>query len=545
MAQTCRFIVLISILLMSFSVFAKDWIYTVRPGDNLYDLSKKYLRNQTHYLKLQQMNNIAKPTSLSPGTIIRFPIEWLKIQPSSALVVDGRGDVTIVRASSTIISASATEVRLYVGDSISTGDKSSAMLIFADKSRLLLQSNSELIMDKLSVFGDGGMADTRLRLPAGRVDAHVIPRTQNRSRYEITTPAAVAAVRGTQFRVSAEKTKPVSRSEVLKGQVAVGNNGISNNIPAGFGSVSEAGKPAQKPKKLLPSPSLIDKRDLYTRIPFSFAWKPLPGALQYRVQLFNKNNLNILLLDEVTAKSDYPFKELADDSYMLRVRGIDNIKLEGLNSDHVFTVNALPGVSILKTPLNNTIVHNQLPGFRWAKSEAAQKYRFQVATDSAFKTLVIDKSGLVETSFQVSDKLTAGKYFWRVAGIDDGGRGAYSAVSRFIVQPILAIPELKLPGIDAKNIHFEWDELLPGVEYYFQYSFDLDEDNNEEYKTTVVSKTSLSLPHPYSGHYYYRIKAATSNNSYSPSAYSEWQKVEVAIDTDLPWYMLIVFVLLL
>jgi len=545
MAQLRRFIVLISILLMSSSVFANDWIYTVRPGDNLTELSKKYLLDQAHLIKLQQLNNITKPASLSPGTVIRFPIEWLKIQPSSALVVDGRGDVTIVRSSSTNINANATDVRLYVGDRISTGAKSSAMLIFADKSRLLLQSNSELIMDKLSVFGDGSMADTRLRLPAGRVDAHIIPRSRNRSRYEITTPAAVAAVRGTEFRVSAEKAKPIARSEVLKGLVAVGNNGISNNIPAGFGSVSEAGKPPQKPKKLLPAPSINDKHSLYTHIPIAFSWKPVKGALQYRIQLFNKNNLNILLLDEVITKNEYIFKELADDGYMLRVRSIDNDKLEGLNSDHVFTVNALPGISLLKMPNNNKVTHSQRPEFSWSTSKAALKYRFQVATAADFSSLVIDQSGLVETTFQVKSKLEAGKYFWRVAGIDDGGRGAYSRISHFIVQPILPIPQIKSPDIDEKNIHFEWDEVLSGVEYHFQFSYDLDENNKDEYRTMVVNKTSLTLPHPYSGNYYYRIKAATHDNSYAPSEYSAWKKVEVAVETDLPWYMLIVFLFLL
>lgn len=535
---------LVSLLFTMSSVLAKDWVYTVRPGDNLSDLSEKYLSNQKYVTKLKQINNITTPAKLLAGTVIRFPIKWLKIQPSFVLVTDGHGDVTIIRSSSNN-PVTNKEVRLYFGDRIVTGKNSSAMLIFADKSRLLLQSSSELIMDKLTVYGDGGMADTRLRLPKGRVDAQIIPKKINRSRYEITTPAAVAAVRGTEFRVSAENSRPVSRSEVLKGLVAVGSNGANLDVPAGFGTVSEAGKPPPSPKKLLPPPDLVRKQELYTQIPILFLWKSQDNAQSYRVQLFNQKNLNTLLLDKVVTKNQYQFKSLSDDSYLLRIRGIDSVELEGFNRDHVFTVNAVPGKSILNKPLNNSILTSQSPDFSWSSSLAALKYRFQIASDELFKNVIVDRSDIISTQHQTTEILPAGQYYWRVAGIDDSGRGSYSNVRSFKVRPVLPVPVIRSPIISKNNIDFKWNAISKNIDYYFQFTRDLDENNTDEYQTIVLNDTSLSLPHSFTGHYYYRIKAVKKDNSYAESNYSAWQKVEIPIETNLPWYMLILLIILL
>jgi len=63
---------------------AKDWIYTVRPRDNPWNLTERYLKGLQYWPKLQQLNHITDPctfrrgpsyASLSPGSArsLRWP----------------------------------------------------------------------------------------------------------------------------------------------------------------------------------------------------------------------------------------------------------------------------------------------------------------------------------------------------------------------------------------------------------------------------------------------------------------------------------------
>jgi len=141
-----------SLLLMPQYGYADDWLYTVRPGDNLWNISDKYLTKKEHATELLKLNQIKKPTQLQPGSIIRIPITWLKRQPSSSRLVQAQGEVTIIRAAGEQPESSDDEIRLYVGDTITTGANGTATLEFADKSRLLIQPDSELVMDTLSTL---------------------------------------------------------------------------------------------------------------------------------------------------------------------------------------------------------------------------------------------------------------------------------------------------------------------------------------------------------------------------------------------------------
>jgi hypothetical protein len=98
------------------------------------------------------------------------------------------------------------EDALEVGDLLNQEDvvKSqggSAMIEFADNSRLLLKENSTIRMASLKLYEETQLVNTRVELLKGRVKAQVEKLSNKDSRYEISTPAAVAAVRGTEFKV--------------------------------------------------------------------------------------------------------------------------------------------------------------------------------------------------------------------------------------------------------------------------------------------------------------------------------------------------------
>lgn len=51
----------------------KEIVYTVRPGDNLWNILKKYGRNPMKYSALAKYNHIANPHLIFPNQTIRIP----------------------------------------------------------------------------------------------------------------------------------------------------------------------------------------------------------------------------------------------------------------------------------------------------------------------------------------------------------------------------------------------------------------------------------------------------------------------------------------
>ena len=270
---TTRWLAAVLPVLLSAAAIADDWIYTVRPGDNLWNLSEIHLSSMDYWQPLQRHNNISDPQNIPPGSRLKFPVAWLKYQPASALVIQLQGEALLVSASDGSSRALTINTRLHSGDRIKTGADSNLNILFADGSELLVLSDSEVVMDSLSAYGITGMVDTRIRLQGGRVDTRVVPAQGPGSRYHIITPAAVAAVRGTSFRVSADTDKPVARSEVTEGKVGVSGSGASQLVPAGFGTITEAGKPPQPPRELLPAPDLSSLPAVLDRLPLQFNWE--------------------------------------------------------------------------------------------------------------------------------------------------------------------------------------------------------------------------------------------------------------------------------
>ncbi len=85
------------ILLMAVnSSHGSGWVYTVRPGDNIWQLSQQYLKNPNQWPEVQKLNNVNKAQAMQPGARLSIPIAWLKQQPKPAHIIASHGDVTLI-----------------------------------------------------------------------------------------------------------------------------------------------------------------------------------------------------------------------------------------------------------------------------------------------------------------------------------------------------------------------------------------------------------------------------------------------------------------
>jgi hypothetical protein len=334
---------LILLLTVNFygSVSAEEeyWEYTFRPGDSIWKIAEKYTTSVDNWVEIQQLNKIQQGPDrrIHPGTRIIIPVSMLKQQPVPAVVIAVRGKAELVRAKGDkeIIQ---TGIKLYSGDQVLTTDEQSLRIQFADKSELQVLPNSIVVLDKLSYHKQTGMVDTRIRLNSGRVKTWV-EQLKTDSRYEIRTPAAVTAVRGTAFRLAS--SNQITRTEVTEGKVGVEAGGTEKNVGQGYGIVAEKDKPLPEPVKLLPPPELSDNLSRDKSV-LNLSWKVLDGASFYRYQLATDEKFNQVIIDSSTEDSAIEISDLKPGRYHLLVRGVDKYKLEGLDAYSVFEIEQAP-----------------------------------------------------------------------------------------------------------------------------------------------------------------------------------------------------------
>ena len=340
----CLFFALL--LLEGGTARADEWVYTFRPGDTLWVLCSTYVAEPDCWNKVALRNEIANPRRISPGTKLYLPIAWLKVQPAKARVLTVEGEPVIA------LDDGKFEI-IKKGDAFIVGDhlysrEGSFLLEFADGSQLMVKAGSDVLFDALTLYGDSGMVDTRIRLNRGRVRAKVTPSKGSGSRYEIVTPAAAAAVRGTVFRVSSvEGDVPVMTTEVLKGNVSVGNDQGGQSVDAGYAVKAEKGKAVLSPQALLSAPVLMPNvaqrlAEIVSEFPLRLEWQSIDGANAYRLELFMiedgvKGDERFILEDKLIV-TNTELSLLNEGRYKINIRAIDNNGFEGIDETIEFVV---------------------------------------------------------------------------------------------------------------------------------------------------------------------------------------------------------------
>lgn len=306
-----------------------DLIYTVKKSDTVWGVCKAYVSDPLCWQKLVAYNQIKNPKYLPPKSTVRIPKAWLIDHPTTALVIAVEGEVNVVREG-------IKEKRLFVADQLSQEDivkalNGSAMIQFADESRMLLKANSTIRMASLQFYDSDQLVSTRVELLKGRVKALVEKISNKNSRYEISTPAAVAAVRGTEFRVGyAESTEgsAVMRTELLEGALELTSDTNQQDIIAGQAVMAIEGQGVSEPVALLPRPLMALNESKTLTLPFDIQWQPIDGAISYKVSLMMGDGQ----LWEISTEETYlTLQDLDSGNFELLIRGVDSQGFEGRN----------------------------------------------------------------------------------------------------------------------------------------------------------------------------------------------------------------------
>jgi hypothetical protein len=447
---------------VSAAATSADFAYVIRDGDNPWNLTQRYLKDVSYWPRIQQYNRITEPRRMRPGTRLLIPRQWLRLRTREVRLDAVHGDVIVIGADGQRGTAAAGQ-RLSVGAQVLTGETGSAALGFSDGSRVQLRPGSELKVRQSADFAVGAGAWVRLDLVRGSLESLVLPRRGAASRFEIETPSAVAAVRGTRFRIHADAAG--TRNEVIEGRVAFGNDRGERQLAAGQGAAAERGRPVTPPRALLPAPA---PRTLFAdRLPLHVPFPALAGAQAYRMQIAPEAGFDTVVSDRMSPQAAMAVAALPDGAYRVRVRGIDAAGLEGADAEWHLTLDARPEPPVLVAPAPDARLDGDRPTMTWSRARSDERWHIQLAADGRFDPLVLERRDLAEPVFTPDAPLPPGRYAWRIASSNpDEGDGPFSDPQRFRIAP--SGPLLDPPEPAPDGLVLRWRAAGEGARYQLQ-----------------------------------------------------------------------------
>ncbi|MBX3616767.1 FecR domain-containing protein [Nitrosomonas sp.] len=515
---------------------AEEWIYTIRPGDNLWNVTERHLNSMRYVHQLQQLNKIINPFSIPLGTKIKIPVAWSKQRTDgvTARVVNVQGAALLKRLDIDENIPIELGMQLFAGDEIRSENDSFVTIEFTDQSILRLQDSSFIRIDAMKIFGDFGLVDTFVDLQKGRTENAVPKESEIGTRFRIKTPSAVSSVRGTDFRVGIVSGEESTSSEVLSGLVQVTGDTKEVGIPAGFGTVTATGLPPSAPVKLLPPPDLGNTPSLYEQLPLAITLNPLDGAVAYRAQIASDQKFENLRTEFTTEKLPFRDGDIPDGDYWLRVRGIDANGIEGYDAVIAFTLNARPEPPFIIAPLPDGVADPITREFKWAIQPEASHYIVMVSKDAGFSDLVAKDTQVKTNDFHLTEPLTPGQYFWRIASVSaTEGIGPYTDAMPFRMPfPGPAMEETKF---DKSQMTFGWRAGGAGQRFHFQLA--RDREFQKILHDEQTSATQLSVQRPDGGTYYLRTKTIEADGFEGP--WGPPQAIDIPYAN--PYWMLLPF----
>jgi hypothetical protein len=223
------------------------------------------------------------------------------------------------------------------------------------------------------------------------------------------------------------------------------------------------------------------------------------SSVIYQLRLYNSSWS--LLQEKIgltsSAYNVSSFGSLADGTYYWKVRTVDGAgNASNWTTSWAFKLdNTLPPVPTPLSPANWKKV-NSSAVLDWSDVTDASGVTYQIRLYNSSWSLLQDKTGLTTSAYAVNSfsPLANGTYYWKVRAVDGAGNAsAWTTSWAFKLDNALpSLPSLVSPAYGAHVITstptLDWSDVTDasGVTYQLQV------DNNADFSSLVVSKTSLT-----------------------------------------------------
>ena len=527
--QILRIAIILSVLfsLSPLAVFADDdhsIEFIVKDGDNLYKICEKILENPKDWRWVAMVNRISNPHRIFPGQKLIIPTRLLKGIPIDGLVTFIKGVVSIKLAETEDWKKLQLNDKITQGNWIRTSEQGTIEISFQNNFSVLLRPNTIIEItaarEKSAIY-----LMYKLFLDIGKAISKIKQSTGKETRFEIQTPSAVAAVRGTEFRAGVDPDI-TTRLEVLAGRVDVQAAKQKVAVKAGEGTVVKKDKRPVAPVKLLLPPALMNLQPLYRAMPLDFQFESIPGATSYRLMLARDKVFNDVVKNKVIKPQEtLKIVGVEDGTYFLQSRSIDALGLEGPALEPVevkVRINPLP--PFIQSPSEGADLREKVVRFEWLKVAKAVRYHLQVAEDRKFQVIVADAKDISGVSYKLAS-LDFKTYYYRLSSIAaDGYEGLWSDILSFDIIPPPPSPPVEKPEMGDEELRVRWRDLGDGITYHFQMS--KDQAFKEVLRDEKLTKPEITFEKPGEVGTYYVRTSAIDAEGYEGD-FSEPQSFEV------------------
>lgn len=320
-----------------------------------------------------------------------------------------------------------TETTLYNKDTIRTAELSEAVITLKDGTKIQLDESSMIILnitDKSANidFAYGSVQAKREGAAEGDQAAALNIRTQDNK---------VISIQNSDVKLSRQEGEELSLT-VQRGRANVASNGRNQTVGQDERAVLAAEIQVKK-VVLKPIAPGDGERGFITENTkaFQFTWEKPAEPVTFEVA--SDRSFGAIVTRQVTP-GDRAVVNLGDGSYFWRlsVRDARTGQME-FSDMRRFTVIRNAPASLLSPAPGSTFDFTTEPplvNFAWTKSELAQSYRLEVASDPGFQNIV-DQTNTTSTS--IGRRLKAGNYYFRISTISDQAGSVPSASSNFSV----------------------------------------------------------------------------------------------------------------
>lgn len=499
-------------------VFAEgknDLRYVYQSGDTPELIQKSMLKPSKSWGDIAQYNNFDSNRVPEAGSLLRIPHKWLRAENRTAQAMSVDGKVFVKRNRQTRMTPLKANVPLMPGDEVLTR-KGSALLKMPDGSIVRLEPETSLVLNKLSQKASSTQNDTEMRLNKGGVMGKIPKMTQG-SEFKITTPSAVAAIRGTNFRL---RTDPEgSKLEVLNGEVEFSHDHGDLSVGSGTGAIIKKQDAHINQKDLYEAPKrAFGAIEALHDMPIKLLWSEVPGADYYQFEL---KAITANLEEDIFAELDAPqitLDDLSAGSYQVSLSAVDKNGLRGYEDISQITVQGHNDVPQLLLPENSASVDSTALEFSWTVSEPSTLTKLEVAKDPSFTNLVsrkaLDKNRITRWKANVDP----GVYYWRVKSLSKQLNDSESEVRQLTLTQPLDSAIVYSVDYQGTKADIRWKDVENANGYILQVS--KTEDFEEIVRQETVTRTNASVQMDAGNTYFVRIKPVADGfytSKYGPS----------------------------
>jgi hypothetical protein len=207
-------------------------------------------------------------------------------------------------------------------------------------------------------------------------------------------------------------------------------------------------------------------------------WSAATGAASYQVQVSMDPtfaNTAMLAVNAKVTGTSYGYSLGAATKYYWRVAAINGGFMSNYTTANNFTTAGAAAATVptLLSPIDNAKNQPALLTLKVGKTSDASRYHWQISTLPTFTTFFINDSTADTT---LAAQLVGGQtFYWRVRGMNDLGKSAFSPVDTFTVMTPPARTTLVSPANNAQNVLsdsviFVWRSVSTAASYNLQVS---------------------------------------------------------------------------